>query len=77
MQTLPREDFPSLPDGGAGVKTALPRTAIREMVAKTQFAITGEDTRFFLNGAKFLLRPGYADPGGDRRASAGPGRSEA
>jgi DNA polymerase-3 subunit beta len=58
MQTLPREDFPSLPEGGAGTKTALPRAAIRQMVAKTQFAITGEDTRFFLNGAKFLLRPG-------------------
>jgi DNA polymerase-3 subunit beta len=27
------------------------------MVAKTQFAITGEDTRFFLNGAKFILTP--------------------
>jgi DNA polymerase-3 subunit beta len=27
------------------------------MVAKTQFAITGEDTRFFLNGALFVLRP--------------------
>jgi DNA polymerase III subunit beta len=27
------------------------------MVAKTQFAITGEDTRFFLNGAQFVLRP--------------------
>jgi len=27
------------------------------MVAKTQFAITGEDTRFFLNGAKFVLKP--------------------
>jgi DNA polymerase-3 subunit beta len=27
------------------------------MVAKTQFAITGEDTRFFLNGALFILRP--------------------
>jgi len=26
-------------------------------VAKTQFAITGEDTRFFLNGAQFVLRP--------------------
>ena len=26
------------------------------MVAKTQFAITGEDTRFFLNGALFVLR---------------------
>jgi DNA polymerase-3 subunit beta len=27
------------------------------MVAKTQFAITGEDTRYFLNGAKFILKP--------------------
>ncbi len=27
------------------------------MVAKTQFAITGEDTRYFLNGALFLLHP--------------------
>ena len=29
---------------------------LREMVAKTQFAITGEDTRFYLNGALFVLR---------------------
>jgi DNA polymerase-3 subunit beta len=27
------------------------------MIAKTQFAITGEDTRYFLNGAKFVLKP--------------------
>ena len=27
------------------------------MVAKTQFAITGEDTRYFLNGALLVLRP--------------------
>ena len=27
------------------------------MVGKTQFAITGEDTRYFLNGALFILRP--------------------
>jgi DNA polymerase-3 subunit beta len=27
------------------------------MISKTQFAITGEDTRYFLNGALFLLRP--------------------
>ena len=57
MQTLPREDFPVLPEGGGGAKIGLPRTAIRQMVAKTQFAITGEDTRFFLNGAKFILKP--------------------
>jgi len=57
MQTLPREDFPTLPDVSDVAKAALPRAALREMVAKTQFAITGEDTRYFLNGAKFVLKP--------------------
>ena len=57
MQTLPREDFPTLPDASGKARATLPRAALREMVAKTQFAITGEDTRFFLNGAKFVLKP--------------------
>jgi DNA polymerase-3 subunit beta len=57
MQTLPREDFPTLPEAGGSVSATLPRAALREMVAKTQFAITGEDTRYFLNGALFVLRP--------------------
>jgi DNA polymerase-3 subunit beta len=57
MQTLPREDFPTLPEVSGKARATLPRAAVREMVAKTQFAITGEDTRFFLNGAKFVLRP--------------------
>ena len=57
MQTLPREDFPTLPEAGGTASATLPRTALKEMVAKTQFAITGEDTRFFLNGALFVLHP--------------------
>ena len=58
MQTLPREDFPTLPESGAGAPSAtLPRSALKEMVAKTHFAITGEDTRYFLNGALFVLHP--------------------
>jgi DNA polymerase-3 subunit beta len=57
MQTLPREDFPTLPESSAAAGATLPRSAVREMVAKTQFAITGEDTRYFLNGALFVLRP--------------------
>ncbi len=57
MQTLPREDFPTLPDGGASAVVMLPSAALKEMVAKTQFAITGEDTRYFLNGAQFVLKP--------------------
>jgi DNA polymerase III subunit beta len=57
MQTLPREDFPTLPETGGAPSVMLPRNAVKEMVAKTQFAITGEDTRYFLNGAQFVLRP--------------------
>ena len=57
MQTLPREDFPTLPESGGTPSATLPRTSVKEMVAKTQFAITGEDTRFFLNGALFVLKP--------------------
>jgi len=57
MQTLPRDDFPSLPEPGDEPFTSLPTAALREMVEKTQFAITGEDTRFFLNGALLMLSP--------------------
>jgi DNA polymerase-3 subunit beta len=57
MQTLPREDFPTLPEATGSVVATFPRDVIRQMVSKTQFAITGEDTRYFLNGALFILRP--------------------
>src|SRR5580765_4995497 len=56
MQTLPREDFPTLPEAGGSPRFRLPRPGVKEMVAKTQFAITGEDTRYFLNGAQFVLK---------------------
>src|SRR6266542_1171889 len=49
MQTLPREDFPTLPESGGASTAALSRASVKEMVSKTQFAITGEDTRYFLN----------------------------
>ena len=56
MQTLPREDFPSLPEATGTFTATLPRDVLKQMVAKTQFAITGEDTRYFLNGALFIQR---------------------
>jgi DNA polymerase-3 subunit beta len=56
LQTLPREDFPTLPPGGSTSPVMLPGPVLRQMVAKTQFAITGEDTRYFLNGALFVMR---------------------
>src|SRR5579862_8816085 len=62
MQTLPREDFPTLPEASAAGEGTTPRATLskasmKEMVGKTQFAITGEDTRYFLNGALFVLKP--------------------
>ncbi len=56
LSTLPADDFPQLPVAGEAVAT-LPREPIRQMVAKTMFAITGEDTRYYLNGALFVLKP--------------------
>ncbi len=58
MQTLPREDFPTLPESGGEAVETVSREALRGMVTKTQFAITGEDTRYFLNGALFVLQAG-------------------
>jgi DNA polymerase III subunit beta len=57
LQTMSRDDFPAMPDGGGTADAMLPRDITRQMVAKTQFAITGEDTRYFLNGALLVLRP--------------------
>ena len=56
LSTLPADDFPQLPDAGTPVAT-LPRDAMKQMAARTMFAITGEDTRYYLNGALFELRP--------------------
>jgi DNA polymerase-3 subunit beta len=56
LSTLPADDFPQLPVVGDLVAT-LPRTAIKQMVSKTMFAITSEDTRYYLNGALFVLKP--------------------
>ena len=55
IQTLPREDFPALPEAPGNGTVNLPCEVLREMVAKTQFAVTGEDTRYFLNGALLVL----------------------
>lgn len=56
MQTMARDDFPTLPESG-GDMDSLDRNQLRQMIARTQFAITGEDTRYYLNGALFIIRP--------------------
>ncbi|MGE3841831.1 MAG: DNA polymerase III subunit beta [Vicinamibacterales bacterium] len=58
LPTLPSEEFPNLPgQAPAGTKYVIPAAGLRQMVSKTQFAITGEDTRYFLNGGLLVLKP--------------------
>src|SRR5262245_60372075 len=56
MQTLPRGDLPAVPEASGTVSATLARESLREMVAKTQSAITGDETRYILNGALFILQ---------------------
>jgi DNA polymerase III subunit beta len=57
LATLPAEDYPSLPSGADEYAEVLDGVGVRQMVKKTQFAITGEDTRYFLNGGLLVLKP--------------------
>ena len=57
MQTLPASEFPTPPADGGGTEATLPGPALKRMISHTRFAITSEDTRYFLNGAQLVLRP--------------------
>jgi DNA polymerase-3 subunit beta len=57
MQTLPAGEFPTPPDASGVPFIALPGTELKRMITHTRFAITSEDTRYFLNGAQLVLEP--------------------
>jgi len=57
MQTLPASEFPTPPQDSGDAEAVLPGAALKRMISHTRFAITSEDTRYFLNGAQLVLRP--------------------
>lgn len=57
MQTLPASEFPTPPDASGLTFVGLPGSDLKRMITHTRFAITSEDTRYFLNGAQLVLRP--------------------
>ncbi|MDT3684929.1 MAG: DNA polymerase III subunit beta [Pseudorhodoplanes sp.] len=50
LQTLPESDFPDLNAGEMTHKFTLPAADLKRMIDKTQFAISTEETRYYLNG---------------------------
>ena len=57
IQTLPASEFPTPPSDAGGTEATLPGAALKRLISHTRFAITSEDTRYFLNGAQLVLRP--------------------
>jgi DNA polymerase III subunit beta len=50
LQTLPESDFPDLAPGEMTHKFALKAADLKRLIDKTQFAISTEETRYYLNG---------------------------
>jgi DNA polymerase III subunit beta len=50
LQTLPESDFPDLAAGEMTHKFALAAGDLKRLIDKTQFAISTEETRYYLNG---------------------------
>jgi DNA polymerase-3 subunit beta len=53
LQTLPESDFPDLAAGEMSHSFRLPAADLKRLIDKTQFAISTEETRYYLNGIYF------------------------
>ena len=79
LQTLAPEDFPDLAAGEIGHKFEIAAEDLKRLIDKTRFAISTEETRYYLNG--IYLHAAAARQGadaarrGDRRPPAGAGRA--
>uniref|UniRef100_UPI0035C95C1D DNA polymerase III subunit beta n=1 Tax=uncultured Sphingomonas sp. TaxID=158754 RepID=UPI0035C95C1D len=62
LPTLPRDDFPVIAEGELPTRFELPAEALKQIIDKTRFAISTEETRYYLNGI-FL----HASEDGGRR----------
>lgn len=50
LGTLPRDDFPVIAEGELPVQFELPVDTLKQIIDKTRFAISTEETRYYLNG---------------------------
>jgi DNA polymerase-3 subunit beta len=50
LSTLPRDDFPVIAEGDLPTRFELPAATLRQVIEKTRFAISSEETRYYLMG---------------------------
>jgi DNA polymerase-3 subunit beta len=53
LAVLPVDDFPSMTEGKLPHRFSLPAGQVRELIDRTRFAISTEETRYYLNGIYF------------------------
>ena len=53
LSTLPRDDFPVIAEGDLPTRFELNAATLREIIEKTRFAISSEETRYYLMGIFF------------------------
>lgn len=58
IASLPKDDFPALPEAKPGKGIELPADVMRDLIARTAFAVTAEDARYYLAGALLILEKG-------------------
>ena len=55
LACLPKEDFPIIDQNNSGVNIKINSQIIFKLIDKTKFAISNEETRYFLNGLYFNI----------------------
>ena len=50
LGTLPRDDFPVIAEGELPTSFEVPAETLKQIIDKTRFAISTEETRYYLNG---------------------------
>ena len=53
LPTLPRDDFPVIVEGDLPTSFELPVATLAQLIDRTRFAISTEETRYYLNGIFF------------------------
>ena len=75
LACLPKEDFPQMAAGALPHRFRLAADDLKRLIDKTRFAMSTDETRFYLNGHPHACRQGRQDQdvarGGDRRPSPG------
>lgn len=62
LSTLPRDDFPVIAEGDLPTQFELPAATLRQIIDKTRFAISTEETRYYLNGIFFHVADDNGTP---------------